>query len=237
MVLFLNLKTIFQICSGDGTIYVDENINAFSNSYNKIGANINDVCMNPFVNTLEGREMTYFFNFPPKYFSNWDELCYWFRSTYGQQQNAIEFLKEYNSMVYQPSEMMRAFNLRFTKLYNRISESIRPYEHDSLIHYYNIIPLVYNNRLEEKVVNSIFTTLQSCVEYEDQMQRICLPIPETSKIIEMTVVLKLMKYIDNRLISFQRRVSPTVMNPIPPPNSSIMDLDITFGLEPPSMMQ
>ena len=56
--------------SGNGTCTIDEHINAFSNAYNNIASNTNDVCMSPFFNTLDGRVATYFFNLPPKSFSN-----------------------------------------------------------------------------------------------------------------------------------------------------------------------
>lgn len=131
---------------------IEEHLNAFSNACNNIGANTNGICMRLFINALEGRATIDFFNLPPKSFSNWVELCYWFWSTYGQQQNPNEWLKEYNSMIFQPSETIRAFNLRFTKLYNMIPEAIRPHEKATFIHYYNIIPPVYTNKLEEKTV-------------------------------------------------------------------------------------
>lgn len=54
-------------------------------------------------------------------------------------------------MIYQPSETIKAFKLKFTKLYNKIPKVIRPHEQAPLIHYYNIVPHVYKNMLEEKL--------------------------------------------------------------------------------------
>ena len=85
-------------------------------------------------------------------------------------------------MVFHPGESIKSFNLRFTKLYNKIHELI------ALIHYYNSITPIYKNRLEEKVVDSIATTLQTFLEYEDQILRTGLPIYDTNKSIEMTSV-------------------------------------------------
>ena len=79
---------------GNGTCTIEEHLNVFFDACNNIGANSNDVCMRLFVNTLEGKATTDFFNFPPKSFSNWVKLCYWFRSSYGKQQIPIEWLKK-----------------------------------------------------------------------------------------------------------------------------------------------
>lgn len=137
----------------------------------------------------------------------------------GQQQNPTEWLKEYNSMIFQPSETIGALNLRFTRLYNRILEAIRPHEKASLICYYNIIPPIYKNGVEERVVDSISTTLQTCLEYEDKIQRMDLPILEVNKSSKITVGLQLMQDINNRMISFKTRVSPNVMSPVLPPTT------------------
>ncbi len=154
--------------TGNGTCTVEEHLNAFSNACNNIGANTNDVCMRLFVNTLEGKAAANFFDLPPRSFSNWAELFYWFKS---QQQSPADWLREYNSMVFNPGETIKAFNFRFTKLYNKIPEVIRPHGQAALIQYYNTIVPVYKNRLEEKAFYSIATALQTCLEYEDKILR------------------------------------------------------------------
>jgi hypothetical protein len=68
---------------GNGTISVNEHLIAFSNACHNIGANDNDICMRLFVNSLEGKVVADFFELPPKIFSTWVELSYWFKSTYG----------------------------------------------------------------------------------------------------------------------------------------------------------
>jgi hypothetical protein len=99
---------------------------AFSNACHNIGANDNDTCMHLFVNSLEGKSITYFFDLPPKIISTWEELVYWFKSTYGQFGSSTEQLQEYNNIVYKDDETIKSFNLHFTKLYNQIPELIRP---------------------------------------------------------------------------------------------------------------
>jgi hypothetical protein len=66
---------------GNGTISINEHLIVFSNAYHNIGANDNDTCMRLFVNSLEGKEVVDFFELPPNFFSTWDELFYWFKST------------------------------------------------------------------------------------------------------------------------------------------------------------
>ena len=84
---------------GNGTIYVNEHLIAFSNACHNIGANNANTCACLFVNSLEVRITSDFFNLPPKCFSSWDELSYCFNSTYGQPQSPPNKLNGYNNMV------------------------------------------------------------------------------------------------------------------------------------------
>jgi hypothetical protein len=62
--------------SGNGTISTNEHLIAFSNAYHNIRENENDNCMHLFVNSLEGKVATEFFELPPNIFSTWAELSY-----------------------------------------------------------------------------------------------------------------------------------------------------------------
>jgi hypothetical protein len=62
--------------SGNGTISTKEHLIAFSNACHNIGANDNGTCMRLFVNSLEGKAASDFFELPPKVISTWDELTY-----------------------------------------------------------------------------------------------------------------------------------------------------------------
>jgi hypothetical protein len=108
---------------------------------------------------------------PPKVFSTWDELVYWFKSTYGQPKNPTDLLKDYNNIVFTNGETIKSFNLRFTKLYNQIPEMIHPHNQVVFIKYYNALPSSYRHRLEEKNVTSLGFALQTCLEYEEQIER------------------------------------------------------------------
>jgi hypothetical protein len=76
--------------SGNGTVTTNEHLVAFSNAFHNIGANDNDTCMHLFVNSLEGKVAAEFFDLPPKILSTWEELVYWFKSTYGQPKSPAE---------------------------------------------------------------------------------------------------------------------------------------------------
>jgi hypothetical protein len=110
--------------SGNNIVTTNEHLVAFSNACHNIGANDNDTCMCLFVNSLEGKVATDFFDLPPKILSTWEELVYWFKSTYGQSKSPTEQLREYNNISYKDGETIKSFNLRFTKLYNQIPELI-----------------------------------------------------------------------------------------------------------------
>jgi hypothetical protein len=153
--------------SGNNTVTTNEHLVAFSNACHNIGANDNDTCMRLFVNSLEGKVAADFFDLPPKIMSTWEELVYWFKSTYGQSKILAEQLREYNNITYKNGETIKSFNLSFTKLYNQILELIRPQNQVTFMHYYNALPSPYHHRLEEKAIDNLGSTLHTCLEYEE----------------------------------------------------------------------
>jgi hypothetical protein len=82
---------------------------------------------------LEGKDAANFFELSPKFFSTWDDLSYWFKSTYGQPQSPSYLLRDYNNIVYNKGETIKYFNLLFSKLYNQILEIIQPQNQASLM--------------------------------------------------------------------------------------------------------
>jgi hypothetical protein len=112
--------------SGNNTVSTNEHLVAFSNACHNIGANDNDTCMHFFVNSLEGKVATDLFDLPSKILSTWEDLIYWFRSTYGQSKIPAKNLREYNNITYKYGETIKYFNLHFTKLYNQIPQLIHP---------------------------------------------------------------------------------------------------------------
>ena len=100
----------------------------------------------------EGKERVDFFNLPPNSLSNWVELYYQFKYSYGQQISLVYRIKEYNSMMFHHGETIKDINLRFIKLYNKILDVIRPRSQDILIHYYSTIPLVYKTGLKKSLL-------------------------------------------------------------------------------------
>jgi hypothetical protein len=70
--------------SRNNIVTTNEYLVEFSNACHNIGTNDNDTCMCLFVNSLEGKATTNFFDLPPKIISTWEELFYWFKSTYGK---------------------------------------------------------------------------------------------------------------------------------------------------------
>jgi hypothetical protein len=110
---------------GNNNVTTNEHLVAFSNACHNIGANDNDTCPRLFVNSLEGKVVDDFFDLPSKILSTWEELIYWFRSTYGKSKILDEKLREYNNIAYTDGETIKSFNLHFTKLYNQIPEFIQ----------------------------------------------------------------------------------------------------------------
>jgi hypothetical protein len=75
---------------GNNIVTTNEHLMEFSNACHNIGANDNDTCMHLFINSLEGKATTNFFDLPPNIMSTWEELVYWFKSTYGKSKRLVE---------------------------------------------------------------------------------------------------------------------------------------------------
>jgi hypothetical protein len=158
-----------------------------------------------FVNSLEGKAVVDFFDLPPKILSTWEELVYWFRSTYGQSKSPTEKLQEYNNITYKNGETIKSFNLHFTKLYNQIHELIRPQNQAAFMHYYNALPSPYHHRLEEKAIDNLGSALHTCLEYEQQLEIIGIPQGELVKQTDMSTLLQLVQDMNNHMIAYERK--------------------------------
>jgi len=182
---------------GNNTVTMNEHLVAFSNACHNIGANDNDSCMCLFVNSLEGKVAVDFFDLPPKIISTWEELVYWFKSTYGKFKIPAEQLHEYNNIAYKDGETIKSFSLCFTKLYNQILELIFPQNQVVFMHYYNSLTSPYHHRLEEKAIDNLGSTLHTCLEYEEQLERTGLPKGDSIKQTDMSALLKLVQDMNN----------------------------------------
>jgi hypothetical protein len=134
----------------------NEHLVVFSNACHNIGANDNDTCMHLFFNSMEGKATTNFFGIPPKIISTWEELIYWFKSTYGKSKTPTEKLWEYNNFAYK-------------------DRLIRPQNQDAFINYYNKFPSSYHHRLQEKAIDNLNSALHTFLDYEEQLERTSLP--------------------------------------------------------------
>jgi hypothetical protein len=141
--------------SGNFTITTNEHLVVVFIACHNIGVNDNNTCMHLFLNSLEGKVATNCFDLHPKILSSWEELVYWFNSTYGQPKNLAEQLREYTNISYKDGETIKSFNLRFTKLYNQIIELICPQNQAAFMHYYNELPSAYRHRLKEKAIYNL----------------------------------------------------------------------------------
>ena len=131
--------------------------------------------MHLFINSLEGKDEVNFFDNTSKIISTWEELIYWFQSTYGKSKIPAEKLREYNNVTYKDGETIKSFNLRFNKLYNQIPELIQPQNQSAFMHYYNALPSPYRHRLEEKAIDNLSSALHTFSEYEEKLERTGLP--------------------------------------------------------------
>jgi hypothetical protein len=166
-----------------------------------------------FMNSLEGKVLVDFFDLPPNILNTWEELVYWFKSTYGKSKILAEQLREYNNIAYKDGETIKSFNLRFTKLYNQIPELIHPQNQASFMHYYNALPSLYHHRLEENAIDNLGSTLHTCLEYEEQLERIGLPKGDSIKHKDIFSLLQLVQDTNNRMIAYERKGNVPSLTP------------------------
>jgi hypothetical protein len=197
---FTKFKEHLPRFSENSIVTTNEHLVAFSNACHNIGANDNDTCMRVFVNSLEGKVVANFFDLPPKILSTWEELIYWLRSTYGKSKSPAEKLREYNNATYKYGETIKSFNLCFTKLYNQIHELIHHHNQAAFMHYYNALPSPYRHRLEEKSIDNLGSTLHTCLECEEQLERIDPPRGESVRETDMSTILQLVQDMNNHMI-------------------------------------
>jgi len=99
--------------------------------------------MQLFANSFQGRVVTNFFELHPKTFSTWEELCYWFKYTYGQPRNPIDILFDYNNASFSKGGTLKPFNTHLTKLYSQFLKIIQPQNQAETMHYYSAFPSPY----------------------------------------------------------------------------------------------
>ena len=156
-----------------------------------------------FVNSLEGKEEVDFFDLPQKILSIWEELVYWFKSTYGKSKSMPEQLREYNNISYKDGETIKSFNLCFTKLYNQIPKLICPQNKGAFMHYYNVLPSPYRHRIKEKAIENLGSALHTCLEYEEKIEITILPKRDSVKQIYMSALLQIVQDMNNRMIAYE----------------------------------
>jgi len=93
-------------------------------------------------------------------------------------ENTPNHMRNFNSFYFKDGETIMAFNLRYMKLFNKLSEVIQPTPQAYLVHYYNSIPHIYFRWLEEKGINCLGLSLEAYLEFEEQNLRICLPFDD-----------------------------------------------------------
>jgi hypothetical protein len=81
------------------------------------------------------------------------------------------------------------------------------------MHYYNALPSPYHHRLEEKFIDNLGSSLHTCSEYEEQLERTCLPQGESVKQTDMYALLQLVQDMNNRMIVFERKGTVSPLTP------------------------
>jgi hypothetical protein len=71
------------------------------------------------------------------------------------------------------------------------------------MHYYNALPSPYHHRIEEKAIDKLGYALHSCLEYEEQLERIGIPKGDSIKQTKMSALLQLVQGMNNRMIVYE----------------------------------
>jgi hypothetical protein len=73
------------------------------------------------------------------------------------------------------------------------------------MHYYNDLPSPYRHRLEEKSIDNLGSTLHTCLEYEEHLERTGLPKGDSIKQTDMSALLQVVQDMNNRMITYERK--------------------------------
>jgi hypothetical protein len=73
------------------------------------------------------------------------------------------------------------------------------------MHYYNALPSHYRHRLEEKYIDNLGSTLHTCLEYEEHLERTGLPKGDSVKQMDMYAFLQLVQDMNNRMVAYERK--------------------------------
>jgi hypothetical protein len=81
----------------------------------------------------------------------------------------------------------------------------------------------YHHRLEENYIDNLDSTLHTCSEYEEQLERTGLPQRESVRQIDMSALLQLVQDMKKFMIAFEQRGTVSPLTPgassssVPPP--------------------
>jgi hypothetical protein len=73
------------------------------------------------------------------------------------------------------------------------------------MHYYNSLPSPYHHKLEEKSIDKLGSSLHTCLEYEEQLERTSLPKGDSVKQTDMSTLLQLVQDMNNRMIAYEQK--------------------------------
>jgi hypothetical protein len=90
------------------------------------------------------------------------------------------------------------------------------------MHYYNALPSPYCHRLEEKSIDNLGSSLHTCLEYEEQLERTCLPQGESIKQIDIYTLLQLVQYMNNHMIVYERKGNVSPLTPRASSSSALL---------------
>jgi hypothetical protein len=81
------------------------------------------------------------------------------------------------------------------------------------MHYYNEFLSPYHHRLEEKSIDNLSSTLHTFSEYEEQLERTCLPQGESVRQTDMSDLLQLVQDMNNHMIVYERKGTVSSLTP------------------------
>jgi hypothetical protein len=81
------------------------------------------------------------------------------------------------------------------------------------MHYYNAFPSPYHHHLEENAIDNLGSALHTFSEYEEHLERTGLPQGESVRQINMSTLLQLVQYMNNSMISFEKKGTISPLTP------------------------
>jgi hypothetical protein len=136
--------------AGNSAVSVQDHFTAFLKFVDNLEVEYEDLVMKMFMQTLEGDARTCYKSLPAACIDGWGSFKCKFTEKWGYKKDN-SFLLEFISIRKDKNEIVSEFNNRFSKVYMRIPQHVRPNDIFSLVYYFKVFDESFGFFLREDI--------------------------------------------------------------------------------------